>query len=171
MTTGKNIALTRWTFVGKVMSLLFNMLSRFVIAFFQGKLLFIAGQRQTISPWAEQRHFSLQSSRGAGSSRQAFEYDYNNKSKSKKQFPTWSQTWLPPCNILRWNVFLAFTPFSFHCCITSLLYMWILYRKYTQIILKRIWVISYYLSEPWCLHQQTHKHIQKKLLCKIMSQR
>ena len=28
---GKNIALTRWTFVGKVMSLLFNMLSRFVI--------------------------------------------------------------------------------------------------------------------------------------------
>ena len=33
MTIGKNIALTRWTFVGKVMSLLFNMLSRFVIAF------------------------------------------------------------------------------------------------------------------------------------------
>ena len=33
MTTGKNIALTRWTFIGKVMSLLFNMLSRFVIAF------------------------------------------------------------------------------------------------------------------------------------------
>ena len=33
MTTGKNIALTRWTFVGKVMSLLFNMLSRFVITF------------------------------------------------------------------------------------------------------------------------------------------
>ena len=33
VTTGKTIALTRWTFVGKVMSLLFNMLSRFVIAF------------------------------------------------------------------------------------------------------------------------------------------
>ena len=33
MTTGKTIALTRWTFVGKVMSLLFNMLSRFVIIF------------------------------------------------------------------------------------------------------------------------------------------
>ena len=32
MTTGKIIALTRWTFVGKVMSLLFNMLSRLVIA-------------------------------------------------------------------------------------------------------------------------------------------
>ena len=33
MTTGKTIALTRWTFVGKIMSLLFNMLSRLVIAF------------------------------------------------------------------------------------------------------------------------------------------
>ena len=33
MTTGKTIALTRWAFVGKVMSLLFNMLSRLVIVF------------------------------------------------------------------------------------------------------------------------------------------
>ena len=33
MTTGKTIILTRWTFVGKVMSLLFNMLSRLVITF------------------------------------------------------------------------------------------------------------------------------------------
>ena len=33
MTTGKTIAMTRWTFVGKVMSLLFNMLSKLVIAF------------------------------------------------------------------------------------------------------------------------------------------
>ena len=33
MTTGKTIALTRWTFVGKVISLLFNMLSRLVITF------------------------------------------------------------------------------------------------------------------------------------------
>ena len=33
MTAGKTIALTRWTFVGKIMSLLFNMLSRLVIAF------------------------------------------------------------------------------------------------------------------------------------------
>ena len=33
MTTGKTISLTRWTFVDKVMSLLFNMLSRFLIAF------------------------------------------------------------------------------------------------------------------------------------------
>ena len=33
MTTGKTIALTRWTFVGKLMSLLFNMLSKLVIIF------------------------------------------------------------------------------------------------------------------------------------------
>ena len=33
MTTGKTIALTRWTFVGKLMSLLFNMLSRLIITF------------------------------------------------------------------------------------------------------------------------------------------
>ena len=33
VTTGKTIALTRWTFVGKLMSLLFNTLSRIVIAF------------------------------------------------------------------------------------------------------------------------------------------
>ena len=33
MTTGKTIALTRWTFVGKVMSLLFNVLSRLVMTF------------------------------------------------------------------------------------------------------------------------------------------
>ena len=33
MTTGKTIVLTRWTFVGKIMSLGFNMLSRLVIAF------------------------------------------------------------------------------------------------------------------------------------------
>ena len=35
MTTGKTIALTRWTFVGKIMSLLLNMLSRLVITFLQ----------------------------------------------------------------------------------------------------------------------------------------
>ena len=34
MTTGKTVALTRWSFVGKVISLLFNMLSRLVITFF-----------------------------------------------------------------------------------------------------------------------------------------
>ena len=42
MTTGKTIALTIWTFVGKVMSLLFNMLSRLVINFLpRSKRLFI----------------------------------------------------------------------------------------------------------------------------------
>ena len=40
MTTRKTIALTRWTFVGKVMSLLFNMLSKLVITFFQPLLNF-----------------------------------------------------------------------------------------------------------------------------------
>ena len=43
MTTGKAIALTRWTFVGKVISLLFNMLSRFIIAFLpRSKFLLIS---------------------------------------------------------------------------------------------------------------------------------
>ena len=40
MTTGKTITLTRWTFVGKVISLLFNMLSRLVITFLPRKSVF-----------------------------------------------------------------------------------------------------------------------------------
>ena len=40
MTTGKTIALTRWTFVDKVMSLIFNMLSRLVITFLQAVSMF-----------------------------------------------------------------------------------------------------------------------------------
>ena len=40
MTTGKTIVLTIWTFVGKVMSLLFNMLSRFVTAFLPRSKIF-----------------------------------------------------------------------------------------------------------------------------------
>ena len=36
LTTGKTIALTRWTFVGKVMSMLFNTLSKLVITFLPG---------------------------------------------------------------------------------------------------------------------------------------
>ena len=40
MTTGKTIALTRQTFVRKVMSLFFNMLSRFAQLFFQGESIF-----------------------------------------------------------------------------------------------------------------------------------
>ena len=51
MTTGKTIALTRQTFVGKVMSLLFNMLSRLVIAFLpRSKCLLISWMQ---SPSAE----------------------------------------------------------------------------------------------------------------------
>ena len=42
MTTGKTIALTRWTFAGKVMSLLFNILSRLVIAFLPRSKLLIS---------------------------------------------------------------------------------------------------------------------------------
>ena len=41
MTTGKTIALTRWTFVGKVMSLLFNTLSRLVITFLPKSLTLV----------------------------------------------------------------------------------------------------------------------------------
>ena len=47
MTTGKTTALTRWTFAGKVMPLLFNMLSRFFIAFLlRSKCLLIHGCNQ-----------------------------------------------------------------------------------------------------------------------------
>ena len=43
MTTGKTIALTRWTFVGKVIFLLFNILSRLVIAFLPRSSIFFHG--------------------------------------------------------------------------------------------------------------------------------
>ena len=49
MTTGKTIALTRWTFVGKVMSLLFNMLSRLVIAFLPSSKRFLISWLQSPS--------------------------------------------------------------------------------------------------------------------------
>ena len=49
MTTGKTIALTRWAFVGKVISLLFNILSRLVITFLPGsKCLLISWLQFTI---------------------------------------------------------------------------------------------------------------------------
>ena len=47
MTTGKTTALTIWTFVGKVMSLLFNTLSRFIIVFLPKSLLFLSGGQST----------------------------------------------------------------------------------------------------------------------------
>ena len=50
MTTGKAIALTLQTFNGKVMSLLFNMLSRFVIAFFLRSKCPLISRLQSLSP-------------------------------------------------------------------------------------------------------------------------
>ena len=49
MTTGKTIALTRWTFVGKAMSLLFNMLSRLIIAFLPRSKRFLISWLQSPS--------------------------------------------------------------------------------------------------------------------------
>ena len=49
MTTGKTIALTRWTFVSKVMSLLFNMLSRLVITFLPRSKHLLISQLQSPS--------------------------------------------------------------------------------------------------------------------------
>jgi len=49
MITGKTIALTRWTFVGKVMFLLLNMLSRFVIAFLQKSKHLLISLLQSLS--------------------------------------------------------------------------------------------------------------------------
>ena len=46
MTTGKTIALTRWTFVDKIMSLLFNMLSRLVITF-------LPSSKHLLSSWQQ----------------------------------------------------------------------------------------------------------------------
>ena len=49
MTTGKTIDLTRWTFVGKLMSLLFNMLSMLVIAFLPRSKCFLISRLQSPS--------------------------------------------------------------------------------------------------------------------------
>ena len=49
MTTGKTIALARWTFVGKVVSLLFNMLSRLVIPFFPRSKRLLISWLQSLS--------------------------------------------------------------------------------------------------------------------------
>ena len=50
MTTGKTIALIRWNFVGKVMSLLFNMLSRLVITFLPRSKCLLISWHQSQSP-------------------------------------------------------------------------------------------------------------------------
>ena len=60
MTTGKTIALTRWTFVGKVMSLLFNVLSRLVITFLtRSKRLLISWLQSPSAVILEHRKISL----------------------------------------------------------------------------------------------------------------
>ena len=60
MTTGKTIALTRWTFVGKVMSLLCNMLSTFVIAFLpRSKRLLISWLQSPSAVMSEPKNSSL----------------------------------------------------------------------------------------------------------------
>ena len=57
MTTGKTIALTRWTFVGKVMSLLFNILSRLVITFLSRSKRLLISWLQSLSAviWETQK--------------------------------------------------------------------------------------------------------------------
>ena len=58
MTTGKTIGLTRWTFVGKVMSLFFNMLSRLVITFLpRSKRLLISWLLSPPILWTAKRTF------------------------------------------------------------------------------------------------------------------
>ena len=60
LTTGKTIALTRQTFVGKVMSLLFNMLSRLVITFLpRSKCLLISWLRSPSAVINKQKYFNL----------------------------------------------------------------------------------------------------------------
>ena len=57
VTTGKNIALTTWTFVGKVMSLLFNMLSRLVIIFLpRSKCILISWLQSICSDFGAQKN-------------------------------------------------------------------------------------------------------------------
>ena len=60
MTTGKTISLTRWTFFGKIMSLLFNMLSRFFIAFLPRSKSLLISWLQSLNFMADDfSHFPL----------------------------------------------------------------------------------------------------------------
>ena len=63
MTTGKTVALSRQTLVGKVMSLLFNMLSRLVVAFWsviKDWFKFTVSLHLFPEPWTRENHFSVQ---------------------------------------------------------------------------------------------------------------
>ena len=69
MTTGKTIALTRWTFVGKVLSLLFNILSRLVTAFLSREKRLLISWLYSPSHIKTQRHYFVNkgpSSQGYG---------------------------------------------------------------------------------------------------------
>ena len=60
MTTGKTIALPRWTFVSKVISLFFNILSRFVIVFFQRTSVLISWlQSPSAVTWEPKKRISV----------------------------------------------------------------------------------------------------------------
>ena len=80
MTTGKTIALTRQTFVGKVMSLLFNMLSRLVITFLPKKVKSLSCVQLFATPWtiACQAPLSMGFSRQEYWSGVPFKLDRNN---------------------------------------------------------------------------------------------
>ena len=101
MTIGKTIALTRWTFVGKVMSLLLNMLSRLVIAF-------LPSSKRLLISWLQ--------------SPSAVILEPKKKKKSLTLFPLfshlfpmkwWDQMpWLVFCVELQANFFILF--FHFH---------------------------------------------------------
>ena len=80
MTTGKTIALTRRTFVGKVMSLLFNMLSRLVITFLpRSKYLLISWPHANYHVLKELKEISL----ALKGKRQQFQRQVNNNTKIK----------------------------------------------------------------------------------------
>ena len=67
MTAGKTIALIRWIFVGKVMSLLLNMLSRFVIPFLsRSKHLLISWLHLPSAVILEPKEIKLEEGRGEG---------------------------------------------------------------------------------------------------------
>ena len=68
MTTGKMIALTRWTFVNKVMSLLFNTLSRFLTAFLPRRKNLLISCPQSLSAVTLKK---------VGKTARTFRYDLN----------------------------------------------------------------------------------------------
>ena len=85
MTTGKTIALTRWTFVDKVMSLIFNMLSRLVITF-------LSRSKRPFISW-------LQSPSAVMYSACKLNKEGDNIQPWRTPFPIWNQS-VVPCPVL-----------------------------------------------------------------------